>query len=353
MGYVEGCSKGKNNLLLRKKKKKERQLRLTKLNKELGELETKHKKDLNANAAVKLKEIKREINTLYTQEIQKKMIYTKQKYYEAGTKFAKLLARKLQKQKADNTIYKIRDQNTKTLVYKREEIQKCYNKLYTQPQLEGEQNTKQFLDCLNLPTLIEDQNNKLTADIMVEEVDKAISKLKTNKSPGPDGFSSEWYKTFRTELKPSLLLIFNKALKEGTIPPTWREATISVIPKEGKDRLDCGSFRPICVLNVDYKLYTSILPRRVEAVFPMLIHTDQTGFISQRQTHDSIRLSLSILSHIQEQSLQALLLNLDAEKAFDSVNLEFFNRVLEKFGSINFFLKASAPFIIIHPLKLK
>ena len=182
--------------------------------------------------AVRLKDIRREINTLYTQEIQKNMIYTKQIYYEAGTKFAKFLARKLQKQKADSTIYKIRDPDTKTLVFKREEIQtafqKYYNQLYTQPQLEGEQNIKQFLDSLNLPTLIEDQNNKLTADITVEELDKAISKLKSNKSPGPDGFSSEWYKTFRTF---SLLHIFNKALKEGIVPPTWREATISVIPK--------------------------------------------------------------------------------------------------------------------------
>ena len=120
------------------RKKKERQLRLVKLNEELGELETKHKKDLNANVAVKLKDIRMEINTFYTQEIQKNMIYTKQKYYEAGTKFAKFLARKLQKQKADSTIYKIRDPDTKTLVLKREEIQtafqKYYNQLYTQPQ---------------------------------------------------------------------------------------------------------------------------------------------------------------------------------------------------------------------------
>jgi hypothetical protein len=58
------------------------------------------------------------------------MIYTKQKYYEAGTKFAKFLARKLQKKKADSTIYKIRDPDTKTLVFKREEIQTAFQKYY-------------------------------------------------------------------------------------------------------------------------------------------------------------------------------------------------------------------------------
>ena len=58
------------------------------------------------------------------------MIYTKQKYYEAGTKFAIFFARKLQKQKADSTIYKIRDPDTKTLVFKREEIQTAFQKYY-------------------------------------------------------------------------------------------------------------------------------------------------------------------------------------------------------------------------------
>lgn len=137
-----------------------------------------------------------------------------------------------------------------------------------------------FLKSLDLSTLSEDQSTKLLAEITVEELNTAISRLKANKSPGPDGFSSEWCRTFRAELIPILPQTFN-AIK-CKIPPSWRGATILVIPKEGKDRLDCGSFRPISVRNTDYKLYTSILARRVERVLPQFIHTDQTGFISQR-----------------------------------------------------------------------
>lgn len=268
--------------------------------------------------------------------LEKKMLFTKQKYYETGAKFAKLLARKLQKQKADITIYKIRDPRMKNLVHKREEIQTIfqnyYKQIYTQLQLEGKQNNNGvinnvIINSLNLLTLNEDQNNKLIAAITEKELDIAISKLKFNKSPGP----SEWFKTFRTELKVYLLQTFNKALKEGKIPLTWKEATISVIPKEGKDRLECGSFRPISIVNVDYKLFTSILARIIQKVLPQLIHTDQTGFVPQRQTHDNIRRSLHIISHIQERKLQALIVSLDAEKAFDSVSWEFLYKTLEKY----------------------
>lgn len=95
---------------------------------------------------------------------EKKMIYTKQKYYESGSKFAKQLARKLQKQQSDNTIYKIRDPHTKALLHKQYEIQMAfqnyYKQLYSQPQLLDEQRIEQFLTSLNLPTLSEDKNRK-------------------------------------------------------------------------------------------------------------------------------------------------------------------------------------------------
>lgn len=113
---------------------------------------------------------------------------------------------------------------------------------------------------------------------------------------------------------------------------SWKEAIISAIPKENKDKLECGSYRPISVLNIDYRLFTSIVARRLERFLPNLIHNDQTGFIRERQTQDNIRRTLQIINHIQKNKIAAMVLSIDAEKAFGSVNWSFLYRVLHKFG---------------------
>ena len=163
-------------------------------------------------------------------------------------------------------------------------------------------------------------------------MDKAISSLKSCKSPGTDGFPGEWCKALREQLIPIVHKSFNHTLREGVPPPSWREATISVIPKEGKDPKECGSYRPISVLNQDYKLYAAILTKRMEEVMPFLIDEDQTGFIKCRQTQDNIRRTLHTIEHIKKENIGAILLSMDAEKAFDSVGWEFLYTVMEKCG---------------------
>lgn len=98
------------------------------------------------------------------------------------------------------------------------------------------------------------------------------------------------------------------------------------------------------MVNVDYKLYTTILARTVDKILPQLIHNDQTGFISQRQTHDNIRRSLHILHHIQHNNLEACLVSLDAEKAFDLVSWPFLYKVLERIGMDNIFIRGICTF---------
>lgn len=91
-------------------------------------------------------------------------------------------------------------------------------------------------------------------------------------------------------LAPKLKDTFNYVLETGETPPSWREAVISLISKEGKDNCECGSYWPISVLNQDYKIFTHILTKIL------------TQIISLDQTQDNIRQTLQVIEHNRKQT---------------------------------------------------
>ena len=92
-----------------------------------------------------------------------------------------------------------------------------------------------FLKKYNFPKLNQDEIENLNRPITSMEVETVIRNLPTNKSPGPDGFTAEFYQKFREELTPILLKLFQKIAEEGKLPNTFYEATITLIPKPEKD----------------------------------------------------------------------------------------------------------------------
>ena len=87
----------------------------------------------------------------------------------------------------------------------------------------------------NMPRLNQEEIENMSRPITSTEIETVIKTLPTNKSPGPDGFTGQFYQTFREELTPVLLKLFQKTAEEGTLPNSFYEATITLIPKPDKD----------------------------------------------------------------------------------------------------------------------
>ena len=191
----------------------------------------------------------------YKEELDKKYKFIKQTYYELAPRATKL-------KQISQSIYKILDPKTGRMYNNLDEIDAAfrtyYKTLYSQPKQDNKENIKVFLNSLDLPSIGEFQNKNLTSQITEEELGIVINSLKNNKTPGTDGLPAEWYKMFREELNPVLLKSFNWTLEKMSIHPSWNEAFISIIPKEGKNKLLCSSYRPI---NQDYRHTHLLYPK--------------------------------------------------------------------------------------------
>ena len=131
-----------------------------------------------------------------------------------------------------------------------------------------------FLESYNLPRLNQKEIENMNRPITNNEIETVIKNLTTNKSPGPDSFTGEFYQTFTEELTLILLKLFQNIAEGGTLPNSFYEATITLIPKPNKDVSKKGNHRPISLMNIDAKILKKILANRIQHHIRRIIHHD-------------------------------------------------------------------------------
>ena len=120
-----------------------------------------------------------------------------------------------------------------------------------------------FLEKHNPLILNQEEIENIKSPITSTEIETVMKNLPTNKSPGPDGFTVELYQTLREELTPILLKLFQTIAEGGTLPNSFYEATITLIPKPDTDVTRKENYRPLSLMNIDAKILNKILANRI------------------------------------------------------------------------------------------
>ncbi|CAM5154726.1 unnamed protein product [Natator depressus] len=155
--------------------------------------------------------------------------------------------------------------------------------------------------------------------------------MPTNKSPGMDGLTVEFYRAFWDILGPDLVTVWAESLQGGVLPLSCRRAVLALLPKKG-DLRDLRNWRPVSLLSTDYKIVAKAISLRLGSVMADVIHPDQTYTVPGRSIFDNLFLVRDLLELGRRDGLSFALLSLDQEKAFDRVDHGYLLSTLQAFG---------------------
>ena len=205
------------------------------------------------------------------------------------------------------------------------ETEMFYKKLYQSTGTNQTQTNENLNHLKN--TLNEDDQRELNEYFTTKEIEQVIKEMKNEKSPGDDGIPKEFYEHFFNDMKEILTELFNNILLSNTMPNSHKNAIIKLIYKKN-DQKQLKNWRPISLLNVDYKILSKLLTKRFSKIMNKIIPIEQKCGVKNRKLTDIIRNLDTYIKH----SNNGYIILLDQTKAFDRVNHQYLFTVLQKLG---------------------
>ncbi len=281
-------------------------------------------------------EYKEKLNTYYLDRAIGAQIRSKAKWVEEGERSTSFFLNLEKQHQSHNSIKSVKYGSLKASDNEGilDICTQFYSNLYKSTEI-PDSKVDSYLKGINVPRkLSEDEKRECDGRITVNECDIVIQKLKKHKSPGLDGLTAEFYIKFWTELKDIVTDSYNESYDLACLPESMRLAVMSLIFKKG-DAENLENFRPISLINVDYKILTFALANRIHKVIGKLINPNQVAYIHKRFIGTNIRLINDVFDNADE----GLLFFLDFHKAFDSVEWNFIFNCLKRYNFGDSFIK--------------
>ena len=177
--------------------------------------------------------------------------------------------------------------------------------------------------------LTQNEKDLLDAELTFQELTTALQPMKKGKTPGSNGFSVDFFRLFWKSVGIFLYRAFKSSYSHGESLPTHRESLITLIPKAGKPSNSIKGWRPISLLNVDYKIISTAIANRFKKVLNRIINPIQLAYIKGRYIGENSRLVFDVISHVNHSNRSGLLMAADFEAAFETVSWPYLRAVLK------------------------
>jgi len=329
------------NTLFQKKNSIERKIRLT---------NDQALKDLEL---AKLHKIQLQMGNREKVDIEAAQQSAKAHYKKDGAKMTKYYFNLYKPAKDDATIYALRNADNRVVNDTDRMIDianKHHSGLLQEPSRTDEthQAVNDLLDSIDT-SLSEEQKEMFKMGTTPDQVWEALKATKNGKAPGMDGITYEFYKhwerpdsneTSENEVDIGWILaqVFIDIEKHGLSNTKFVDGVMYLLFKK-KDRTQVANYRPLTLLNTDYKLFTKTIATKLGEVAPSVIHENQAGFVPGRSLYNHVRLSSAMIDYCEAEEIDGCIVSLDQEKAYDKIAHDYLWKVLERFGFPKRFIK--------------
>ena len=229
---------------------------------------------------IRSRDLKKKISASKIKHIKEKLFKEDAQFLMHGDKPTKAFFDKYKNKKKSKYIKALKNElgeSVDTVSGMLKIAEKFYRDLYSGGNSRIHESTMDFF-LNHICQTIKNVNNKFFEELMqpitVEEIYEVIMELFNGRTPGPDGISNEFYKVMFPVIKEELVELFNFYLNNGRILSKIKEGLVVLIPKEGSFD-DITNYRPITLLNSDYKIFCKILSNRLQPILKEVIHVSQ------------------------------------------------------------------------------